>query len=285
MRIDSHQHFWHYSADTHGWIDDSMAAIRRDFEPADLEPQLRACGIDACITVQVDQTLDETRQMLATADSHPWIAGVVGWVDLRSPAVHDQLRAFAGHPKFVGVRHIVQAEPDPRFVLQEEFQRGITALREFDLVYDVLVYPHQLQAVVELAARHPQQHFVLDHLAKPRIRANDLLPWAKDLAAFAKLANTSCKLSGMVTEADFARWRDEDLEPYAHIALDAFGPRRLLFGSDWPVCLVAAHYGRWFELVSRWLEPLGAADRESVLGGNAARVYGVAVSPDLRNGS
>ena len=285
MRIDSHQHFWRYSKATHGWIDDSMAAIRRDFGPEDLAPQLRACGIGACITVQVDQTLDETRQMLAVADANPWIAGVVGWVDLRSPAVRDQLRTFAGHPKFVGVRHIVQAEPDPRFVLQPEFQRGIAALAEFDLAYDVLVYPHQLPAAVELAARHPQQRFVLDHLAKPRIRTHDLLPWAKDLAAFAQLPNTSCKLSGMVTEADFAHWREDELAPFARVALDAFGPQRLLYGSDWPVCLVAASYVRWFDLVCSWLAPLQPLERDAVLGGNAARIYRLADSPNLRNGS
>lgn len=285
MRIDSHQHFWRYSSATHGWIDDSMAAIRRDFGPEDLAQELRASGIDACITVQVDQTLDETRQMLATADAHPWIAGVVGWVDLRSPTVRDQLRTFAAHPKFVGIRHIVQGEPDPRFVLQPEFQRGIAALAEFDLVYDVLVYPHQLPAAVELAARHPQQRFVLDHLAKPRIRARELRPWARDLADFAQLPNTSCKLSGMVTEAEFASWRDEDLAPYAQVALETFGPQRLLFGSDWPVCLVAASYARWFDLVCSWLAPLTPAERDGVLGGNAGRIYRLAHSPDLRNGS
>ncbi len=285
MRIDSHQHFWRYSSATHGWIDDRMAAIRRDFGPEDLAPQLRACGIDACITVQVDQTLDETHKMLAAADAHPWIAGVVGWVDLRSPAVRDQLQAVASHPKLLGVRHIVQGEPDPRFVLQPEFQRGIAALAEFDLAYDVLVYPHQLPAAVELAARHPQQRFVLDHLGKPRIRTNDLLPWAKDLAAFGRLPNTSCKLSGMVTEADLEHWRDADLAPFFHRALDAFGPQRLLYGSDWPVCLVASSYARWFELVQSWLAPLATPERAAVLGGNAARIYRTPDSPDLRNGS
>lgn len=285
VRIDSHQHFWRYSPAQHGWIDDRMGAIRRDFGPEHLGPLLAECGIGGCITVQVDQTLDETRSMLDTADAHPFVVGVVGWVDLRSPAVGEQLRAFASHPRFVGVRHIVQGEPDPRFVLQDDFQRGVRTLQEFDLVYDVLVYPHQLAAAVELAERHPQQSFVLDHLAKPRIATGERTTWARDLASFARLPNTSCKVSGMVTEADWTHWRGSDLQPYFRTALESFGPRRLMYGSDWPVCLVASGYRRWFDLVQSWLTDLPALDREQVLGGTAARVYGIADSPKMRNGS
>lgn len=272
-RIDSHQHFWRYSPATHDWITDEMAVLRRDYLPADLRPLLQAGGIDGCIAVQAAQSLDETRFLLGLADAHPWIRGVVGWVDLRSPDVAAQLREFAGHPAFVGVRHIVQSEPDPRFVLGPEFVRGIAALAEFDLVYDLLVFPHQLPAAVELVARFPQQRFVLDHLAKPRIAKGERAEWERDLRALARCGNVACKVSGMVTEADWQAWRPDGLRVYWEVALDAFGPGRLLYGSDWPVCRLAAEYGRWLEVVEGWVETLGPEDRVAVMGGNAGRVY------------
>lgn len=272
-RIDSHQHFWRYSAADYGWIDDSMAALRRDFLPADLRPLLDAAALDGCIAVQAPQTLAETRFLLALAQQNPWIRGVVGWVDLQSPEVDAQLREFSRNPRFVGVRHICQAEPDARFLVSEPFLRGLAALAPYDLVYDVLVFPHQLPAAVELAARFPGQRFVLDHLGKPNLRAGDLAAWAGDLRALAQHGNVSCKLSGLVTEADWTRWSEATLRPAFECIWQAFGPTRLLFGSDWPVSLVASTYQRWVDTVAGWLGSATDADREAVFGGNALRVY------------
>ena len=272
-RIDSHQHFWRYAPQQFAWIDERMAVIRRDFLPADLAPELRAAGIDGCIAVQAVQSPAETRFLLECAARHPFVRGVVGWVDLRAPDVEARLRDCARAPGFVGVRHVVQDEPDPRFLLQPGFLRGIAALQPFDLVYDVLVFPHQLPAAIELCARCPQQRFVLDHLAKPLVARGELQPWASDLQRLAALPNVAGKLSGLVTEADWRAWTPAQLRPYLDVALGAFGPERLLFGSDWPVCLVASSYLRWVETVQALLSSLTAAQREQVFGGNAARWY------------
>lgn len=273
VRIDSHQHFWRYEPREFAWIDDRMQTIRRDFLPPDLAPVLRGAGIDGCIAVQAPQTLAETRFLLECARTAPFVRGVVGWVDLRSPDVGDQLREFAGDPRFVGVRHIAQGEPDPRFLVQPDFLRGIAQLQPFDLVYDVLVFPHQLPAAIELCARFPQQRFVLDHLAKPYIRRGERQPWADDLSKLASLPNVACKLSGMVTEADWAAWTPAQLKPYLDHALAVFGPERLLFGSDWPVCLVASDYQRWVDTVADLLSHLHPDQRDAIFGGNAVRWY------------
>jgi L-fuconolactonase len=274
-RIDSHQHFWRYEPREFAWIDGRMAAIRRDFLPQDLAPLLAAGGFDGCIAVQAVQSLAETRFLLDCARSHPFVRGVVGWVDLRSQEVEVQLREFARDPHFVGVRHVVQSEPDPRFLLQPDFVRGIAALAPFDLAYDLLLFPHQLPAAVELCARFPRQRFVLDHLAKPRIAAGEREPWASDLQRLALLPNVACKLSGMVTEADWQRWTPAGLQPFVDAALAAFGPDRLLFGSDWPVCLCASDHARWVDAAAALLAALSPAQRAAVFGGNAARWYRV----------
>jgi L-fuconolactonase len=278
-RIDSHQHFWRYEPREFAWIDERMAVIRRDFLPQDLGPVLRSAGIDGCIAVQAPQSLAETRFLLECAKQAPFVRGVVGWVDLRSPAVGDQLREFAGNPQFVGVRHIAQGEPDPRFLVQPDFLRGIAALQPFDLVYDVLVYPHQLPAAIELCARFPSQRFILDHLAKPYIRRGERQPWADDLTRLAALPNVACKLSGMVTEADWSAWTTAHLKPYVDHALATFGPDRLLFGSDWPVCLVACDYQRWVDTVAELVSPLTSDQRDAIFGGNAARWYRLHSAP------
>src|SRR5262245_35432742 len=221
-RIDSHQHFWRYEPREFAWIDERMAAIRRDFLPQDLAPLLAARDLQGCIAVQAVQSLAETRFLLDCARSHPTVRGVVGWVDLRSPQVEAQLREFARDRHFAGVRHIVQSEPDPRFLLQPDFVRGIAAMAPFDLAYDLLLFPHQLPSAIELCARFPQQRFVLDHLAKPRIAAGERQPWATDLQRLARLPNVACKLSGMVTEADWQRWTMAGLQPFVDEALGAF---------------------------------------------------------------
>jgi len=253
-----------------------MEVLARDFLPADLEPLLAARGIDGTVAVQARQSLEETRWLLELADGHPFIKGVVGWVDLRSTHVADQLARFASHPRFVGVRHVVQDEADPRFLLGDAFRHGIARVAEAGLVYDLLLLAPQLPAATELVGLCPDQPFVLDHLAKPPIAAGDLDPWRGDLRALARHPHVCCKLSGMVTEARLRRWRRADFLPYLETALEAFSPARLLFGSDWPVCTLSADYGEVAGIVEDFLGALSADERGAILGGTAARVYGLA---------
>lgn len=273
--IDSHQHFWRYDAREYGWIGEDLAAIRRDFLPDDLAREMRAAGVDAVVCVQARQTLEETRWLLDLAAGEPCIAGVVGWVPLVSPTVKETLQALARSRALCGVRHVLQDEPDPGFALREEFSRGLAALRGLGLAYDVLVHEHQLGVATALVDRHPDQAFVLDHVAKPRIRAGVLSPWRERIRELARRPNVWCKLSGMVTEADPRAWTRAALEPYAEVVLSAFGPSRVMFGSDWPVCLAACSYARWFETVRELCAGLSSAERESVLGGAARRAYGL----------
>jgi L-fuconolactonase len=276
VKIDAHQHFWHYSPRTHGWIDDSMRALKRDFLPRDLEPLLRASSFDGSIAVQASLDVRETEWLLDLADEHSWIRGVVGWVDLCAHDVERELARLSRREKLVGIRHIVQSEPDPEFMLRDDFQRGIELLSKFGLAYDILIYAHQLPSAIELAARFPDQRFVLDHLGKPGIKAGTVdarARWEADVRALAAHANVSCKLSGLVTEADWSRWKASDFDFYLDVAESAFGPDRLMIGSDWPVCLLAADHARAMEIVSARLERSVGASRDAVLGGNAARVY------------
>jgi len=273
MRIDSHQHFWRYTPADYGWIDDSMPGLRRDFLPADLAPLLRAAGFDACVAVQATHTLEETRWLLELADRHAFIAGVVGWVDLQSPKARTQLETFAGRRKLVGIRHVVQAEPDDRFLLRPEFGRGVALLEDSGLAYDILIYPHHLPAAAEFAAAFPRHRFVLDHLAKPEIKKGDIKAWGRDLRTLAKQPHVMAKLSGLVTEADWRAWTPAQVRPYLDVAFDAFGPDRLMIGSDWPVCTVAADYARVMGLVLEYMRDRPAAERDAVLGGNAQRFW------------
>lgn len=273
MRIDAHQHFWHYNGDEYGWIDESMAALRRDFLPADAASEMARVGFDAGIAVQARQTLEETRWLLALADDRPSIAGVVGWVDLQSPDLRADLESLAGYRKLVGVRHIAQSEPDDRFLLRPAFCRGIALLEEHGLTYDILVYSRHLPVAAELVARFPRQMFVLDHLAKPPIRQAEIHEWERDIRRLARHPNVYAKLSGLVTEADWAEWTPAQIEPYLDVAFDAFGAARLMIGSDWPVCTVAADYARTMQVVTEYVAKFSDADREAVLGGNAARCW------------
>src|SRR5258708_2526550 len=244
MRIDAHQHFWRYNPDEFEWIDDSMSCLKRDCLPDDIKLELAQAGFEGSIAVQARQTLEETRWLLALAAAAPTILGVVGWVDLRSPQARSQLAEFADNPKFLGVRHIVQSEPDDRFLWQPEFVRGIAMLEEFNLTYDILIYPRHLRVAAEFVRRFPQQRFVLDHLAKPLIRSGEVQPWEHDVRELARSPNVFCKMSGLVTEAAWKCWRREDISPYLDVALDCFGPDRLMIGSDWPVCTVSASYSQ-----------------------------------------
>jgi len=273
MRIDAHQHFWRYNADEFGWIDDSMSSLRRDFGPDDLKPELERAGFQGSIVVQARQSLEETRWLLELAGASPLILGVVGWVDLRSPQVRSQLQVFAGNPKLVGVRHVVQSEPDERFLLDSEFLRGITVLEEFDLTYDILIYPRHLPVAAEFVRHFPRQRFVLDHLAKPLIKSASIRPWEAGMRELAKFPNVYCKLSGMVTEADWQNWKPEHLTPYLDIAVDCFGPDRLMIGSDWPVCTAAASYKQTMNVVLDYFRKYPSDIRDAVLGGNAHRFW------------
>ncbi len=285
MRIDAHQHFWRYNANEYGWIDDSMAGLRRDFLPEDLRREMEAAGFDGAIAVQTRQTLEETRWLLELAASSSYVLGVVGWVDLRSPNVRSQFAEFAGNPKFLGVRHIVQSEPDDRFLLQPEFLRGIAALEGFDLTYDILIYPRHLPVAAEFVRRFPRQRFVLDHLAKPLIKSGSLQPWQSGIRDLAQNTNVFCKLSGLITEADWKNWKSSDFEPYLDVALESFGRDRLMIGSDWPVCTVAGSYSETMNLVMEYLEKYPAEVRNAVLGENAEQFWKLDRRKDAANAS
>ena len=270
--IDTHQHFWKYNPAEYGWIDDSMAALRRDFLPPDAEQEMSAAGVDASVAVQVRQTAEETRWMLELADHHRFIAGVVGWVDLQSPGVDAELERLAQSPRLVGVRHIVQAEPDD-FLERPDFRRGVGRLERHDLTYDILIYARQLPAAVSFARAFPRQRFVLDHLGKPDIRGGGYDEWRRHFGRMAELPNVCCKLSGLVTEADWTSWTPAQLRPYLDAALEAFGPARLMVGSDWPVCLVAASYADVTGLVREAISEYSHDERERILSGTAREFF------------
>ena len=275
MRIDSHQHFWRYDPGRDGWISDEMAALRRDFLPTELIQQMHASGIDRCVAVQVDQSETETQFLLNFADQHPEIAGVVGWINLLDEHVDARLWHFSAFKKLRGFRHIVQAEPDDRFMLREDFLNGISCLARHNFTYDILVYARHLPAAGELVRRFPSQNFVLDHMAKPAIKAKDTGSWARDIRALAASPNVHCKVSGLVTEADWRSWSAADLKPYLDVVFEAFGTDRLMFGSDWPVCLLAASYSQVKNVLEDYTRDLSAGEKEKIFGLNAARFYGL----------
>ncbi|HEB53330.1 MAG TPA: amidohydrolase [bacterium] len=276
MRIDAHQHFWHYRPADLPWIDAHMHRIARDFLPADLRPSLAACGIDGCIAVQARSSLAETRFLLDLAAEHDFVRAVVGWLDLFADDVDDTLAELAREPRLRGVRHIVQDEPDDQFLLRNDFQRGVARLGAHGLVYDILIYPRQLDAAVSFVAALPDQPFVLDHMAKPDIANARTDDWLLGFEGLAQFETVACKISGMVTEADWHAWQPHDFRLYLDKALDAFGIDRLLFGSDWPVCLLAAdEYRDVYGLVWDWAAQLTDTERGKLFGDNAARIYGI----------
>ncbi len=275
MRLDAHQHFWKYSAREYGWIDDGMGALKRDFLPQDLQPLLEANEFHGSISVQACQNLEETRWLLELSAQNDFIKGVVGWVDLCSGELKSQLDGLAENSKLVGVRHIVQAEPDDEFMLRADFRRGISQLGERGLTFDLLLYPRHLPVAVKLVSQFPDQPFVLDHIAKPGIAAGVLAPWDRDVRELAKLDNVWCKVSGMVTEANWKGWKAADFRPYLDFVFEAFPLDRLMIGSDWPVCTLAADYAATTRIVTEYVRQLPADSQEKVLGGNCARFYGV----------
>ncbi|HEY0790171.1 MAG TPA: amidohydrolase family protein [Chthoniobacterales bacterium] len=276
MRIDAHHHFWRYSAAEYGWISDDMRILRRDFLPLNLETEIREAGIDGVVSVQARQTLEETRWLLSLSRHHDFIKGVVGWVPLTDPCVADHLEQLAGEGRLRAVRHLIQDEPDG-YLQREDFNTGMGTLRGLGLTYDLLVRARQLPEAIRFVDRHPGQVFVVDHLAKPAIRANRLEPWRQDLKELARRENVYAKVSGLVTEADPGAWTEAQLSPYVAAALEAFGPDRLMFGTDWPVCLAACPYRQWHDIVCRLAESLSPAERASLFGGTAVRAYGLDV--------
>jgi L-fuconolactonase len=274
--VDAHHHFWDPATADYPWLTDELATIRRAFGPADLAPELDAAGVEGTVLVQTRSSVDETVEFLATAAATPFVRGVVGWVDLTDPGVGDvlaRLRAAPGGERLVGIRHQAHDEPDPDWLVREHVVRGVAVVGGAGLAYDLLVRERELPAALALARRLPDVRFVVDHLAKPRIASGELEPWATRLAEFRELDHVACKVSGMVTEADWSSWIRRDLQPYVDRVLDVFGPDRLLFGSDWPVCLLAGGYADVVGAARATLGELGERDREKVFGGTAEAVY------------
>ena len=272
MRLDAHQHFWSYDAAQYPWIPPG-SPLHRSWLPDDLAALQHPLGFDGSIAVQARQVVGESDWLLGLADKHTNVKGVVGWVDLRSDRVEEDIARLAAHPKFVGVRHVVQEEPDDDFMLGKDFQRGISKLQAHGLTYDILIYPKQLEAAIRLVENFPHQPFVLDHIAKPHIKDGTIEPWKSQLRRLAKLPNVHCKVSGMLTEADHKAWHAEQFRPYLDTVFEAFGPSRLMYGSDWPVCLFAGNYEQAFRLVDDYARGLTESEKAGLFGGNCARFY------------
>lgn len=270
--LDAHQHFWNYETARHSWITDDMAVIRRDYLPGDLQPLLRQNGMEGCIAVQADQTEKETNFLLQLAEENNFIKGIVGWTDLQSAQVEERLLYYQQFSKIKGFRHVLQGEL-PGFMLQPAFLRGIKALGKFDFSYDILIFPQHLAAALELVKLFPDQQFVIDHIAKPVIKAGLIEDWKRGIKAIGQCPNVFCKVSGMVTEADFRQWKKEDFTPYLDVVTEAFGINRVLFGSDWPVCQVAASYGQMLSIVTEYFSTFSMEEQRLFFGGNAKKFY------------
>ena len=274
MIVDAHQHFWDLRLFPQDWLaGPEMKPIRRTFLPKNLAPLLRKAGVDRTVFVQTKHDLAENRWVLGLADEHEWIGGVVGWVDLRSPRCEEQIVEFREHPKFVGVRHVVQDEPDGDWIVRPDVLRGLKALQKHGVPYDLLFTAKHLKHAATVARKLPGLRLVIDHLSKPDIRGARILGWIDEFRSAAEFPNVYCKLSSMATQADWKRWRLADLRPYVQAALDLFGPDRLMFGSDWPVCLLATTYQEWFDAITDLLEPLSRDERARIMGGTAAQFY------------
>jgi L-fuconolactonase len=272
MIIDSHQHFWKYNSARHAWIGDDMKVIQRDFMPADLHPLLIENKIDGCVAVQVDQNEKETHFLLELADQHAFIKGVIGWIDLCASNVEERLAYFKQFPRLKGFRHLVQGEPKG-FLGNPSFVNGVQKLQQYNFTYDLLIYDHQLDEALAFAHQVQNVRMVVDHLAKPSIRKGEKTRWELNMAALATFQNVYCKISGMVTEANWTAWEGKDFEPYLDEVFEFFGPDRLMYGSDWPVCLVAASYKQQLHIVDQYTSRLSASEKQKVFGDNAKRFY------------
>ncbi|MGG9963036.1 amidohydrolase family protein [Ferruginibacter sp. SUN106] len=272
LRIDSHQHFWQYEPVKHDWIDDAMAVIRKDFLPAHLAPVLQKNNFDGCIAVQADQTEAETDFLLRLQKENNFIKGVVGWVDLRAENIKERLAYYKQFAGIKGFRHVLQGEA-PEFMLQQNFIRGIAALKEFDFTYDILIFPKHLPAAITLVQQFPEQKFVIDHIAKPYIKSGLIGEWKQAMRKMAEYPNVYCKISGMVTEANYLHWKKEQFTPYLDVVVEAFGTKRIMYGSDWPVCLVAASYKKMLNIVEEYFASFTVNEQEDFFGNNAAAFY------------
>lgn len=273
LKIDSHQHFWKYDPVRDSWIDETMSVIQKDFFPEDLEPILKANGIDGCVVVQSDQSEVENHFQIAKADKNDFVKGVVGWVNLSASNVQERLEYFSQFKKLKGFRHVLQGEPQRDFMLRPEFLKGISLLDKYNFTYDILVFPDQLKFVKQFVEKFPEHRFVIDHIAKPYIKDNIIEGWQEDMRAIAEHKNVYCKISGMVTEAKWNNWTKADFDPYMDVVVNAFGTDRVMFGSDWPVCLVAAKYSEVLDIVKDYFSGYGDDERDKVFGGNAIKFY------------
>jgi L-fuconolactonase len=273
MVIDSHQHFWKYEPVKHSWIDEDMAVIRRNFLPSDLKKVYHENEVDGCVAVQADQTLAETDFLLNLAKENEFIKGVVGWADLRSAEIDTILEKYHAEKKIKGWRHVVQGEPDHNFLMRPDFLRGISYLEKYDYTYDILIFPHQMGATLEFVRQFPHQKFVIDHIAKPYIKDGFYDGWALMMKEIAKHQNVHCKLSGMITEAGYNSWTPQQIVPYMALTLQTFGAERVMYGSDWPVCLVAGNYGQVKKLVTDFIGELSEEEQKGIMGGNALKFY------------
>lgn len=275
MKIDAHQHFWSYNPQDYGWITEDLSILKKDYLPQDLEPILNENGVEGCIAVQARQSLEETTWLLKLANQNKFIKGVVGWVDLCSDTIADQLIELSVYPKLVGVRHVLHDEPDDNFMLREDFLNGIEKLQQKDLTYDILIFPKHLKTALSLVRQFPNQKFVIDHLAKPSIKTGDFLQWSMDILEFKNLPNVWCKVSGMVTEANWKNIETTNFDPLLDKVFEAFPQERIMFGSDWPVCNLAADYGRVLSIVDSYLKKNSQYDTDLIMGQNCMDFYGI----------
>jgi L-fuconolactonase len=275
MKIDTHQHFWKYNDRDYVWMGPGMDKLRKDHLPTDLLPIIDAAGISATVAVQARQSIEESTWLLQLADKYSFIRAVVGWVDLNSKRVAEQLEQFAQHPKFRGVRHVVHDEPDDKFMLRQSFLNGLSQLKRFGLTYDLLLFPRHLPIACDVVKRFPNQLFVLDHIAKPPVRPKEMEPWASDLKRLAEFDNVFCKISGLVTEAKWNSWEAKNFEPYLDVVLNAFSPHRLMIGSDWPVCTLAADYSSVIKLEADYISRLSSAEQHAILEKNPTEFYSI----------
>lgn len=273
MKIDAHQHFWNYDSARDGWITENMSAIRRNFLPVDLQSHLQAAGFNGCIVVQADQSETENDFQLKNAEEFDFIKGVVGWVDLTSPQIEERLEYYSHFPKMKGFRHVLQGEPQRNFMLQPRFLHGIGKLAKFGFTYDILIFADQLTYIPTLVSQFPNQLFVIDHIAKPGIKNLSIKDWKKGIETVAGYQNVYCKISGMVTEADWQNWRPVDFTPYLDVVVNAFGTSRIMYGSDWPVCLLAADYNSVLSIVEQYFKTFSSAEQQAFFGGNASKFY------------
>jgi L-fuconolactonase len=277
MIIDAHQHFWSYSPSKQSWINEGMEAIKKDFLPADLSKIYEQNSVAGCVAVQAEGSEEETNFLLRLAEENDFIKGVVGWVDLQDQKVEDRLQHYRSFKKLKGFRHVVQDEPDPDFMLRNDFRNGLKAIENFGYTYDILIYPQQLDAAIQTVQDFPKINFVLDHIAKPHIKEARMDNWLPKLKALAESPNICCKVSGMVTEAAWQSWRQEDFYPYLDEVTEAFGMDRLIFGSDWPVCLLSGSYEQVLKIVQDYYEDFSKEERDNFFHANVCRFYGLSL--------